>query len=124
MDLISLAIIIGGFLLYSLISGRLQGTIVTASLIFVIFGFVVGAGGLNVAKIDVGHSAIHFIAEFTLILVLFADAARFDLSRVRRDHNLPVRMLIIGLPVGRKNSIRIVAAPVGGELTFKPVPGE
>jgi len=26
--------------------------------------------------------------------------------------------------VGRKNSIRIVAATVGGELTFKPVPSE
>ncbi len=81
-----------------MISGRLQGTIVTAPLVFVVFGLVVGTGGLNVANIDVGHSAIYFIAEFTLILVLFVDAARFDLSRVRRDHNLPVRMLIIGLP--------------------------
>ena len=99
MDLITLAIITGGLLLYSLISGRLQGTIVTAPLVFVIFGFAVGTGGLNVGNIDVGHSAIHFIAEFTLILVLFADAARFDLNRVRRDHNLPVRMLLIGLPL-------------------------
>ena len=99
MDLISLAIIVGGFLAYSLISGRLQGTVVTAPLVFVIFGLAIGTGGLNVANIDVGHSAIHFIAEFTLILVLFADAARFDLDRVRRDHNLPVRMLLIGLPL-------------------------
>jgi NhaP-type Na+/H+ or K+/H+ antiporter len=98
-DLVSVAIITGGLLLYSLISGRLQGTIVTAPLAFVVFGLVVGTGGLNVANIDVGHSAIHFIAEFTLIVVLFSDAARFDLSRVRRDHNLPVRMLIIGLPL-------------------------
>ncbi len=99
MDLITLAIITGGLLLYSLISGRLQGTIVTAPLVFVGFGLVAGTGGLSVANIDVGHSAIHFIAEFTLIFVLFADASRFDLSRVRRDHNLPVRMLIIGLPL-------------------------
>ena len=99
MDLITLAIIAGGLLLYSLISGRLQGTIVTAPLAFVVYGLVVGTGGLNVTNINVGHSAIHFIAEFTLIFVLFADAARFDLSRVRRDHNLPVRMLIIGLPL-------------------------
>jgi len=33
-------------------------------------------------------------------------------------------MLFAVPPVGRKNSIRIVAAPVGGELTFKPVPSE
>lgn len=99
MDLLSLAVIVGGLLLYSLISGRLQGTIVTAPLVFIIFGFVVGAGGLDIAKVELGHSAIHFIAELTLILVLFTDAARIDLTRLRRDHNLPVRMLIIGLPL-------------------------
>ena len=76
MDLISITIITGGLLLYSLISGRLHGTIVTAPLVFVIFGFAIGSGGLNVANVNVGHSAIHIIAEFTLILVLFTDAAR------------------------------------------------
>jgi NhaP-type Na+/H+ or K+/H+ antiporter len=54
---------------------------------------------LNVAEVDPGHSAIHFIAEATLILVLFADSARIDLKQVRRDHSIPVRMLLIGLPL-------------------------
>ena len=99
MDALSLAIIAGGLLLYSLISGRLQGTIVTAPLVFIVFGFAVGTGGLNLADIDPGHSTIHFIAEFTLILVLFTDAARIDIGSVRRDHNLPTRMLVIGLPL-------------------------
>ena len=99
MDTQSLAIITGGLLLYSLISGRLQGTVVTAPLVFILFGFAVGAEGLDIADIHPGHSTIHFIAEFTLILVLFADAARIDLRSVRRDHNLPSRMLIIGLPL-------------------------
>lgn len=99
MDLLSLAVIAGGLLLYSLISGRLQGTIITAPLVFIIFGFVIGTDGLNVAMFDVGHSAIHLIAELTLLLVLFTDAARIDLTRLRRDHNLPVRMLILGLPL-------------------------
>jgi NhaP-type Na+/H+ or K+/H+ antiporter len=99
MDLISLTIITGGFFLYALISGRFQGTIVTAPLAFVIFGLILGSDGLNVANINVGHSAIQIIAEFTLILVLFTDAARIDLNRVRQDHNLPVRMLTVGLPL-------------------------
>jgi NhaP-type Na+/H+ or K+/H+ antiporter len=60
---------------------------------------VIGADGLNIAKVDVEHSTIHLIAEFTLLLVLFTDASRIDLKQVRRDHNLPVRMLIIGLPL-------------------------
>ena len=99
MDLLSLAIITAGMLLYSLISGRLQGTIITAPLVFIVFGFAVGGSGLDVANIDLGHATIHFVAEVTLILVLFTDASRINLSRVRLDHNLPVRMLIIGLPL-------------------------
>ena len=99
MGLLSLAVIVFGFLLYSLISGRLQGTVVTAPMVFIIFGFGIGTGGLNLASVDLEHSAIHLIAELTLILVLFTDAARIDLNHVRRDHDLPTRMLLIGLPL-------------------------
>jgi NhaP-type Na+/H+ or K+/H+ antiporter len=99
MDLSSLAIVAAGLLLFSLVSGRLQGTMVTGPLVFVLFGVAVGSDGLNIANLEPGHSAIHIIAEFTLILVLFTDAARIDIACVRKDHNLPTRMLIIGLPL-------------------------
>ena len=99
MDLLSVAIVVGGLFFYALVSGRLSGTIITAPLVFTIFGFVIGAGGLGIARLDIGHSAIHLIAEFTLMLVLFTDASRIDIRTVRRDHNLPARMLIIGLPL-------------------------
>jgi NhaP-type Na+/H+ or K+/H+ antiporter len=112
MDLLSLAVIVGGLFSYALISGRLSGTIITGPLVFIVFGFVIGAGGFNIAKLDVGHSAIHLIAEFTLILVLFIDASRIDLKTVRRDHNLPARMLIIGLP------LTIVAGAIIASLLF------
>ena len=99
MGLSSLAIITAAFLLYSLISGRLQGTVITAPVVFIVFGFAIGSGGLNLAHVDLDHGAIHLIAELTLILVLFTDAARIDLNSVRRDHNLPSRMLLVGLPL-------------------------
>lgn len=99
MDLLSIAIIVAGFLLFSLISGRLRGTMITAPLVFAGFGYLVGSGGMDLARTEVDHSIIHFVAELTLILVLFTDAARIDLTRLRRDHNLPVRMLLIGLPL-------------------------
>jgi NhaP-type Na+/H+ or K+/H+ antiporter len=99
MELSTVAIIGALFLAYALVSGRLEGTIITAPLLFAGIGFLVGSGGMRLAKIDVEHSAIHVIAELTLILVLFADAARIDLKRVRQHHNLPTRMLLIGLPL-------------------------
>jgi NhaP-type Na+/H+ or K+/H+ antiporter len=98
MDLTSIAIIVAGFLLFALISGRLEGTIITAPLVFMIFGFAVGGSGLGVVEVDASHEVIHIIAELTLILVLTADASRLDMRRLKTDHNVPVRMLAVGLP--------------------------
>ncbi|MEL7449442.1 MAG: cation:proton antiporter [Pseudomonadota bacterium] len=98
-DPITIAIVGGLFFAYALISGRLDGTVITAPLVFAAFGLAAGAAGAGLLAVDVEHSAIHIIAEFTLILVLFSDAARIDLGRVRHDHHLPARMLVIGLPL-------------------------
>ena len=99
MDLSTVAVIAAGLMAFSLISARLRGTILTAPLAFVVFGYAIGAAGFGVAEIDPSHGAIHLIAEVTLILVLFSDAARMNLMRLRGDHNLPLRMLLIGLPL-------------------------
>lgn len=99
MDLITLAVIAVGLVGFSVFSGKLQGTIITAPLVFIVFGFAIGEGGFSIAQLDLDHGAIHLLTEATLILVLFSDAARIDLSRLRKDHNLPVRMLALGLPL-------------------------
>lgn len=99
MDLISVAVIASGLLVFSLISGRLHGTSLTAPMVFIFFGFLAGTDGLAIAIVNPDHATIHLIAELTLILILFTDAARISITRLRRDHNLPVRMLLIGLPM-------------------------
>lgn len=111
MDLASIMIVAAALLAYALVSGRIAGTVLTAPLLFALFGFTIGAGGLNIADVDFGHSAIHLIAEATLILVLFTDAARIDLNQVRKDHDLPLRMLLLGLPL-----VILVGAVIAGEL--------
>ncbi len=99
MDLTSIAVIAGGLLAFSLASGRLDGTVVTPPMVFILFGFLAGAEGLAIASVNPDHSTIHLIAKLTLILVLFTDAARINVTGLRRDHDLPVRMLLIGLPL-------------------------
>ena len=99
MDFMSMALVSAGLIAFGLVSRRLEGTVVTAPLGFVLFGLVIGQGGLGLAEIDLDHGVIHLIAELTLILVLFSDAARIDLGLLRRDHNLPQRMLLAGLPL-------------------------
>ena len=98
MDLVSIAVVVAGFLLFSLISGRLEGSIITAPMVFVAFGLVVGTMGMGVIRVAADHATVHIIAELTLILVLTSDAARLDLRRLLADHNVPLRMLLFGLP--------------------------
>jgi len=99
MEPFSLAVVAAVFLLYAMVSGKLEGTVLTAPLIFAAFGLLLGPAGFDVVAIEREHSFLHVVAELTLILVLFADAARIDLKRVREDHNLPLRMLVAGLPL-------------------------
>ena len=99
MDTHGLALIAVGVILFGLVSRKLEGTIITAPMVFAVFGLLIGEAVFGLADLDFGHGFIHGLAEVTLILVLFSDAARIDLRQLRRDHNLPVRMLLIGMPL-------------------------
>ncbi len=99
MEILGLAVVVAGYLAFALVSGRIERWPVTAPMVFVAFGFLVGPGGFGVVDMAPGHEFLHIVAELTLVLVLFADAARIDLKRVREDHNLPARMLVLGLPL-------------------------
>ena len=68
-------------------------------MVFAAFGLLIGPAVFGLARLDFDHKFVHGIAEVTLILVLFSDAVRIDLRLLRRDHNLPVRMLLIGMPL-------------------------
>jgi NhaP-type Na+/H+ or K+/H+ antiporter len=98
MESLSFLVIAIGILGFALISGRVQRSIVTAPMVFVTFGFVV-ARGLGVVELEMEDPLIHTLAELTLVLVLFTDASRIDLGLLRREHDLPVRLLTIGLPM-------------------------
>lgn len=99
MELSGIAIVAAGVFAYALVSRRLSGTPITLPIVFAAFGWLIGSGGLDLAPIDSSHGVIHAIAELTLILVLFSDAARIDLRGLIADHNLPLRMLAIAMPL-------------------------
>jgi NhaP-type Na+/H+ or K+/H+ antiporter len=84
---------------FSLISKRTEGTIITAPILFAAAGFIASKNYFGVVNINVNHHTIHTIAELTLILLLFADASRIKFKLLARQHNLALRMLVIGLPL-------------------------
>ena len=68
-------------------------------MLFSAFGLLAGPAAFGLIPLQIGNEALHLLTEVTLILVLFSDAASIDLAQLRRDHNLPVRMLLLGMPL-------------------------
>ena len=95
----TIAILAGFAVLYSAISGRIERSTISAAIIFTAFGLVAGPVGLGWVETDAKASEIKGLAEYTLGIILFADAANADLSVLRRSYRIPQRLLGIGLPL-------------------------
>jgi sodium/hydrogen antiporter len=67
--------------------------------VFVAAGIVAGPDVLDLVELDATHGTAFHIAELTLALLLFADAARIDLRSLRGHADLPGRLLGIGMPL-------------------------
>jgi NhaP-type Na+/H+ or K+/H+ antiporter len=76
-DLVVLATVMFAF---GLVSRRLEGTVLTAPLLFVVAGVVLGPVGLALVEFELDDHTVLLVAEITLAIVLFTDAARTNLS--------------------------------------------
>ena len=84
---------------YAALSRRLEQTVLTAPILFVGAGLLVGNEALGWFGLNIESGAVRVLAEATLTLVLFADASRIDIVALRRELALPARLLGIGLPL-------------------------
>ena len=96
LDLVTFA---AGLFAFALVSRRVEAGVLTPPMVFTLFGLVLGDDGLGLLELPIRSGALDSLAEITLTLILFTDASRIDLTRLGRDHGLPVRMLGIGLPL-------------------------
>jgi len=88
------ALILAG---YALIADRLDRLSIGPAFAFVGVGLVLGPSVLGLLHIDVESETVRHLAEVTLALVLFTDAATVDIAGLRRDATLIGRLLGIGL---------------------------
>jgi NhaP-type Na+/H+ or K+/H+ antiporter len=95
----ALAAIAGTALAYAAVSRRFVGTAVTPAIVFVAAGLLFGPSALGLVGASAGSEEVRRLAEVTLALVLFSDAARIDLRRLRVEYAVPVRLLGVGLPL-------------------------
>ena len=99
MEYSDLATIAGFAFLYSLIASRLEQSRLNGALVYVLAGFVFSTHVLGWVNIEIGGEALKTLAELTLALVLFTDSANTNLVTLRRVEKIPIRLLLIGLPL-------------------------
>ena len=95
----NLAILAAFVFLYSLISGGLERTPINGAIVFTAFGLAFGPLGLGLLTLKVDEEGMRTLAELTLALVLFTDAANANLRELKHSFHIPQKLLLIGLPL-------------------------
>ena len=95
---VELAILALFIFLYSMVAGRVERSAVSGPMVFVVAGFLLGPFGLGWLKGDAASEDLRTLADVTLALILFIDAANVDMSVLKRHIRIPSRMLLLGLP--------------------------
>lgn len=96
---VNLAIMAVFAVVYSVIAGRVERSMISGPIVFLLFGLVFGPLGLNIFDVESGNTEFRVIVDFTLALILFIDAANANLKVLRKNMKIPVRMLLIGMPL-------------------------
>lgn len=86
-----------GLAAYAAVSQQVSRLLVTAPMAFVALG--AGASALGLVDLPERGEATAILIEVTLVLVLFSDAVSVDLRSLRRNAWLPLRLLVVGLPL-------------------------
>ncbi|MEU2832504.1 cation:proton antiporter [Streptomyces lavendulae] len=89
----------GVAVVYGALSRRLSTTVLSGPLVFVLCGLAIGPLGLDLLSADRDLEVTRTLLESALVLVLFTDAAAIRLRDLRREEFLPLRLLVVGLPL-------------------------
>lgn len=103
-------------LVFGIFSKRAEQTIVTAPMVFVLIGLAVSLFGIEMMEEGPKAGFVKPFAELTLILVLFIDASTINRSKLKLDRSLPVRLLLIGLPLTMVMGA-LIAIPIFPEIS-------
>lgn len=112
-----LAIVAASVLAVAAVSRQLVGGSVTPPMLFVLIGVLVGPLVFDEVTLSPSGATVRTLAEATLAVVLFADASRIKLARLRHEYVVPLRLLGVGLPLTIAAGA-LLAVPIFGPLTL------
>ena len=84
---------------WELISAKFEALNVSAPIAFVAVGLVLANDPVAAIDVNVHTETLRSLAEVTLALLLFSDAARVNLRVLRHDTGVETRLLVVGLPL-------------------------
>jgi NhaP-type Na+/H+ or K+/H+ antiporter len=94
------AAVLGGLLvLGALLSGLARRSMLSLAALFVLAGFVLGEGGAGVLQFNASSGFVRDLATVALIVILFRDGLEVDAELLQRHWSLPVRKLVIAMPI-------------------------
>ncbi|MGE8458337.1 MAG: cation:proton antiporter, partial [Pseudomonas alloputida] len=112
----NLAVLAALLVLYASLAGALESKPVNGPLLFLLAGLVAGPSGLGLLNLSLDRNDLRLLAELTLSIVLFNDAAKANLAQLRQSRSLPLRLLTLGLP------LTLIAGWLAAWLMFPRMP--
>jgi sodium/hydrogen antiporter len=89
------ALLMGG----ALVSGIVRRSFLSLTAVFVLCGFALGAGGLEVLEFDAGSGLVQALAIVALVVILFRDGLEVEAEMLQTQWRLPLRKLVLAMPV-------------------------
>lgn len=84
---------------YGLFSRLSERSPVSGPMVFVSVGLLASPLGFGWLNVKPNAKLVQILAEIALIIILFTDASLINLPRLMRERSLPLRLLLIGLPL-------------------------
>jgi NhaP-type Na+/H+ or K+/H+ antiporter len=86
-------------MLGALVAGLARRSFLSLTAAFVVAGFVLGKGGLEVLDFDPTSGFVQALAVVALILILFRDGLEVDSELLQEAWHLPFRKLVLAMPL-------------------------
>src|SRR4051812_13679799 len=89
------ALLVGG----ALVSGIARRSFVSLTALFVLVGFALGDGGVGVLEFSPTSGFVSVLATVALIVILFRDGLEVEGEMLRREWHVPLRALVLAMPI-------------------------
>jgi NhaP-type Na+/H+ or K+/H+ antiporter len=83
----------------ALVAGLAKRSFLSLTAAFVVAGFVLGDGGLEVLDLDPRSDFVQGLAVVALILILFRDGLEVEAEMLQKAWHLPLRSLVLAMPI-------------------------